>query len=126
MRARVLTAMLAVCASGCGYFSYNSNYEADDRSGNQCRNECLAAADEVLLESCFKNCYHYHGGEFWPSASCAIRPPESIYKEPPKNQPPAEEFPAPAELKEPPAETTPAPAEPTPAPAETTPAPQPM
>lgn len=84
--------LIAALVAGC---SYGSNYEAADRSGNQCRNECMAAPDEQLLESCFKNCYHYHGGEFWPGDSCAIQPAESIYKEPPKNPEKVDEFPAP-------------------------------
>jgi hypothetical protein len=101
-----MMAGVVAMASGCAALGADYRYDPDDRAGNQCKNECLAAVDYYEREECLASCWDYNGGEFTPSAGCFAMQDKPIYKAPPEAIQP---LPAPAAPTPPPATPTPPP-----------------
>lgn len=79
-----MVGVVAVMASGCAALGADYHYAPDDKAGNQCKNECLAAVDYYEREECLGQCWEYNGGEFTPSAGCFLAQDKPIYKAPPE------------------------------------------
>jgi hypothetical protein len=63
-------------------------YDSATRNGNQCHNECVLiyGDDDNGLDTCFANCYRYHGGVYTEGPTCILSSPTKLSKDPKKGQ----------------------------------------